>query len=130
MRRMRRKHHRTFRSRTILADGVHVFIELVKRRMRQPRFIKMQRPNFAVKQPDQRFHVIDDPVIGALRDCQNSRLPIGMLGLSRLRKRIGLNLLLDILRTKFFQRNRTNNPQMISCRCQKDRYGPRHDDRM
>ena len=98
--------------------------------MRQPGFVEVQRADLAVQQLLERLDVVDNPVVGALRDRQDARLPLGVPLLSRSCERIGLDLLLNRFRSEFRQRNRPDDAQMIARRRQEDRDGPGHDDRV
>jgi hypothetical protein len=89
---------------------MHVFVEMMKRSMWQPSFIEMQRPNLAIQERLEFFDVVNDPVVGTLRDRQNPRASIRVLGLCSFSKRIGVDLLLDIFHPKFVERDWTDNP--------------------
>ncbi len=43
VRRVRREDHRVLAARPVLADRVHVLVEIVERRVRQPRLVEVQR---------------------------------------------------------------------------------------
>ncbi len=86
--RVRGKHHGVGTARTIFADGMHVFIVVVKGSVRNPGFIKMQGINFRAQLFFNHFHVVAYAVVCALRNRQNART----LVLHMTRERIGLDL--------------------------------------
>ena len=64
MRRVRGKNHPVFGARTIFADGVHVLVEIVERRVRQPGFIEMQRIDTIAEYFLQHLDVIKHTIVG------------------------------------------------------------------
>ena len=116
VRRMRRKNHRLVRGRPIRPDRMHVLIEFMECRMRKPGFIEVQGTNTPVQNLAQGFNVVDDPIVGALRDRQNPRLAVWVFGLSLPRKNIRINLLLNRFRQELFHRNRSDDSEIVSCR--------------
>jgi hypothetical protein len=58
----------------ILADGVHVAVELVERGVRQPRFVEVQRLDRGIERRLQHLDVVGDAVVGALGERQDARL--------------------------------------------------------
>ena len=116
--------------RTIATDRVHVAIEIVERRVRQPSFVEVQRIDLSVEQLLQHFDVVNDPVVSALRDRQDSRLATGMRCLSCASERIRVDLFLNVLGMKFFQRNRADQPEVVSFGRQENRHRTGHDDRV
>ncbi len=81
--------------------------------VRQPRFVKVQRADLAIQHRLERLDVVDDPVVGALRDCQDARLTFRMTLLSRSCERVGLDLPLNAFGSEFGLRNRTDDPQVV-----------------
>ena len=126
VRRVRREDQRVLAARPILADRVHVLVEVVESGVRQPRFIEMQRLDAAVQRVLQHLHVIGDAVIGALRERQDPRL----LVFCRARERVGFDSLADVVRVKRRQRDRTDDTEMIACRRQEHRDRSGHRDRV
>ena len=74
VRRLRREDHRFLAARPVAADGVHAPVEIVERGMRQPRFVEMQRIDLAVEHLLDGVDVVDDAVVGALREGEHARL--------------------------------------------------------
>jgi hypothetical protein len=64
--------------------------------MRQPRFIKMERIDFAVQLFLDFFDIVENAVIGALRDCQDAGLFLLVFC-----KGVSFNFLLNIVPGKF-----------------------------
>ena len=62
------KDHRIGRCRAIRTNGMHVLVELMEHSMRQPGFVEVKRSYLAIEQFAQRFYVVDDSVVRALRD--------------------------------------------------------------
>ena len=112
---MRRKNHALFRARFIAVNRVHIVVEAVKSRMRQPCFVKVQNVDLAVELRLDHFVVIDNAVIGRLRDRHDPGL-----GLLVLDKGIGRNLLFNRLPVKFGKRNRSDDAVMVARGHQKD----------
>ena len=50
----------------MLPDCMHILIEGMEGRMRQPSLIKMQAVDLAIEHRLNHFNVIDNPIIGAL----------------------------------------------------------------
>ena len=84
---------------------MHIFIKFVKGSVWKPGLVKVQRSNSAVQQLAQRFHVVDDSVVGALCNGQDPRFAVGMFRLCLASERVRLNLLLNVFGIKFFHRN-------------------------
>ena len=105
---------------------MHVLIKLMKRRMRQPRLIKMQGVDGVAKLFFNHLDVVNHAVIGALRQGQNAGLFIFDLA----GKRIRIDFFLDIFKLKLSQRNRPNNAHVVARRAQKHRDSTRHGDGM
>ena len=123
MRRLRREDHRLFTARTIGTNGVIVAIEIMERRMRQPGFIKVQRINLAVEHLFDFFDVVQNAVVGRLRNRQHTWLGI-LVG----NEWIGRNFLLDAFPGKFALRNRADDAEVVAGRHQKDGNRATHDD--
>src|SRR3546814_5033448 len=81
--------HGVLAARPVFANGVHVFVELVEGRMRQPGFVEMQGIDFGTQLFLDHLDVVDDAVVGALRKRQYAR-PL-VLGIAC--KRVGFDLL-------------------------------------
>ena len=96
---------------------MHILIELMKRRVRQPSLIKMQGINCIAEFFFDHLDVIDHTIVRTLRQCQNARFFI----LDLTRERICVDLFLNIFKLKFSQGNGTNNPHMITRGTQKYR---------
>ena len=121
---VRGEHHRVLAARAVLADGVHVLVELVERRVRQPGFVEVQRVDVAAELFLDHFDVVDHAIVGALRQRQDARVLVD--GLTR--EGIGLDLLADVVRVEFFQRDRPDDAQVVARRTQKHRDRARHGD--
>ena len=138
VRRLRRKDHR----RTVAwprrppADGMHVAVVRVERGMRQPGFVEVQRVDLAVEQRLYGLDVVEDAVVGALRQCEHARLvarrrvPRAPGCTGALDQRMALDLLRDRLPLELFQRNRADDPVVIARRRQEHRDRAGHRDRM
>src|SRR5690625_746651 len=115
--------HGVFGPRSIGAtNGMHILIKLVKRRMRDPGLVKMQGLYLFAKQLLDPLDIVNDPIIGALGQGQNTGCFIfGLAG-----KRIGLNFTSDALSGELPGRNGPNDTQMITARTQKDWNGTDH----
>ena len=122
--------HRLFGLGAIRADRVHVFVEVMECGMGQPGFVEMERADASVEHRAELLDVVEDPVVGALSDGQNSGLAIRVLGLRFLGKRIGVDFALDALERELVLGNRTDDPQVVSRWGQEDRHGSGHDDRV
>ena len=110
VRRVRRENDRFLGARPVLADGVHVLVELVERGVRQPRLVEMQRIDEVVERLLEHFHVVGDAVVSTLGDGKNPRL----LVLRHARKGVGFDLLADVLGLEFVERDRSDDAQMIA----------------
>ena len=104
--------HRLFGLGAIRADRVHVFVEVMECGMGQPGFVEMERADASVEHRAELLDVVEDPVVGALSDGQNSGLAIRVLGLRFLGKRIGVDFALDALERELILGNRTDDPQV------------------
>ena len=126
MRGVRGENDRVLGARPVAADGMHVLVELVEGRMRQPGLVEMQRVDGGIQRLLQHLDVVDHAVVGALGDGEDARL----LALGRARERVGLDLLLDVLRAELLQRNRADDAQVIALR--REEHGNRagHGDRV
>ena len=102
---------------------MHVLVEVVERRVRQPGFIEVQRIDAIAEHFLQHFHVVEHAVVGRLRDREDARLGF-LVG----DERIGVDFFLDARGAEFSQRNRPDNAQVIARRHQEYRIGPGHDD--
>ena len=120
MRRMRCKHETRLRTRLLLINGVHVLIERMERRMRQPRLIKMKNVHLAVQFRLDHFVVVDDAVVRGLRNRQNARFLRLVLD-----EGIGGDFLLNRLPLEFFFRDRSDDAVVVAGGHQKHRHGPR-----
>ncbi len=118
--------HGVVAARTVGPDGVHVLVELMKRGMRQPGFIKVQGVDLRAELLFDHLDVVDDAVICALRDRQNARTLVdGLAG-----KRIGLDLFADVFGVEFLEGNRPDDAQVIARGPQKHRDCTCHGDGM
>ena len=123
---VRREHHRLGTAGAIRPDRVHVTVKLVKRRVRQPGFVEMQRVDHVAELGLDHLDVIDHPVVRALRERQDPWL----LVLDRPRERVGLDLAHDVFGLEFGERNRPDDAQVISRRPQEHRNRSGHGDRV
>ncbi len=125
VRRLRRENHRLLARRAIAPDRMHVLVVLVKRRVRQPGFVEMQRLDFAVEHLLDRLDVIENAVVRALREREHARLRLHVA-----RERIGLDFLLDILPAEFVTRDRSDDAEVVARGHQEHRHRARHRDRV
>ena len=125
VRRLRGKHHRLLAARPVGADRVIVAVEIVERCVRQPGFVKVQRVDLAVEHLLDFFDVVEDAVVGRLRDRQHARF-----GLHVARKRVRGDLLLDVLPAELVLRDRSDDAEMVARRHQENGDRAGHDDRM
>ena len=91
MRRVRGKYKALFGARLFLVDGVHAVVKVRKSGMRQPRFIKVQNVDLAVELLLDDLVVVDDAVVGRLRERHDAGL-----GLFVLNERIAPDFLFDV----------------------------------
>ena len=63
---MRREDQRIFAARPVLANRVHIPVELVEGRVRQPRLVEMQRVDRVAQRLLQHLDVVGDTVVGTL----------------------------------------------------------------
>ena len=91
--------------------------------MRQPGFIKVQRINLAVEHLFDFFDVVQNAVVGRLRNRQHTWLGI-LVG----NEWIGRNLLLDAFPGKLALRNRADDAEVVAGRHQKHGNRATHDD--
>ncbi len=124
VRRMSGEDDRFLAARPVLADRVHVAIELVERRVRQPCLVEMQCLDAVSQRAFQHLDVVGDPVVRASSERQDARLLVLRLA----RKGIGLDALGDVLRREFLERNGSDNAQVIARRRQEYRNGAGHGD--
>ena len=83
---------------------MHVFIEGVEGRMRQPCLIKMQRIHPTVQHVFNHFDVIDDAVIGTLRQRHHAWYSVFIFN-----KGVGIDFLFNAGPLKLFFWNWANN---------------------
>ena len=119
-------HQRFFRARPFLAHGVIRAVEGVKGRVRQPGFVEMQVVDVAVQQLLDGFGVVEDAVVGGLRERKNARAH--RFGVHMPQQRIGANLGLDGLRLERLACNGADDSVMVARGPEKHRHRPRHDD--
>ncbi len=63
----------------IATYSVHVAIKIVKGGVWQPGFVEMQCVDLAIEDFLERFDVVDDAIVGALRNRQNAWLAVRMV---------------------------------------------------
>ena len=126
VRRVRGEDDRFLAARPVLADGMHVLVEVVERGVRKPRFVEMQRIDAVTQRLLEHLDVVGNAVIGALSDRQYARL----LVLGRARKRIRLDLSADVLRRELVERDRADDAQVVALRREEDRNSAGHGDRV
>src|ERR1700680_5351208 len=73
-RRVRRENDRFLAAWPVLADRMHVLVELVERGVRQPRLVEMQRIDAVVERLLEHFDVVGNAVLGTLGDGKTPRL--------------------------------------------------------
>ena len=124
--RLRREDQRFLGARPVLADRMHVLVELMESGVREPGFVEMQGVDLAVQHLLDGFHVVHHAVVGRLRDGQDARL----LVLRFTRERIGLDLLHDVLDLELFERDRADDAEVVARRHQEHGNRAGHDDRV
>jgi len=93
--------------------------------MRQPGFVEVQRVDPAVEHLLDGFDVVQNAVVGALREGQYAwRTPLAS------RERIRVDLLLDVFKLEGFVFNRPDDSVMIARGHQDHRYRRSHHDRV
>ena len=107
-------HHSVARSHALFTHGMVGAIKRVKRRMWQPRLVKVQVVHIAVKHALDGFGVVEHAVISGLGQSQNARLDF--LGVCPLKKGVGLDFGLNGFGLKFALRNRANDAEMVARR--------------
>ena len=104
---------------------MHVFVKRMEGRVRQPCLIKMQGIHPTVEHVFNHFDVVDDAVIGALRQRHNAGYGVFIFN-----KGVGIDFLFDAGPLKLFFWNGANNAQMITRWHQENRNRAHHGDRM
>ena len=112
------------------ADRVHIAIKIVKRRVRQPRFIEVQRIDLAVQLFVDHLHVVQDAVVRTLRQRQDTWLVVIIAALAVLQQRMPFDFLGDRFPLELVERNRANDSVMVARRRQKQRDRAGHRDRV
>ena len=80
--------------------------------MRQPRLVEVQRIDIGRQRLLEHFHVVDDPVVSALRDRQDPRLLV--LGLAR--EWIRVDAPADALRPELVEPDGPDDAEMVTRR--------------
>ena len=106
-------------------NGVHVLIERVECRVRQPGFVEVQVFDIALQFFFNRLDVVEHAVVRALRDRHNARASSFVFD-----QRMRVNLFLDRFNRKLVARDRPDDAEMIARRLQENRNGARHHDRV
>ena len=125
VRRVRRKDQRLLAARPIVADRVHVAIELMEGGVRQPRLVEVQRLDTVAQGLLEHLDVIGDAVVGALGQRQDP----GLLVLRSAGEGIGLDALADVLRPELLS-NEADDAQVIARRQQEHGIAASHSDRV
>lgn len=125
-----RGEHQRADPRTTRADRVHVLIELVEFRVRQPGFVEVQRVEPVAEHFLDHLDVVDHAVVSALRDGQNARLETRVFCQRFTGERVRLDLPADVFRFELAARNRTDDAEVITRRRQEHRNRAGHRDRV
>jgi hypothetical protein len=104
---------------------MHAVVELVKGRMRQPGLVEMQGIDLAVEFFLDRIDIVENAVVGALGNRQNTRFGFrfGCEG-------IGADFFLDVFPGEFFERDRADDAKVVARRHQEHRHRAGHGDRV
>lgn len=121
---VRGEHHGVLAARAVRADRVHVAVVLVEGRVRQPGLVEMQRVDVGAQLFLDHLDVVDDAVIGALRQREDARLLVQRLA----RERVGLDLAADVFRVEFVERDRSDDAQVVARGAQEHRDRAGHGD--
>ena len=125
-----RGEHQRAGARPARADRMHVAVELVEFRVRQPGLVEVQRVEQVAQQVLDVLDVVDHAVVGALGDRQDPRLGVRVL-LQRLAgERVRLDLLADVLRLELVARDRPDDAEVVARRRQEHGNRMRHGDRV
>src|SRR5690606_38721802 len=116
VRRMGCEHHRVLAARTVLANGVHVLVVLVERRMWNPRFVKMQGVDLGTQLFLDHFDVVADAVVSTLRDGKNA----GLLVLDAVLEGMSLDFGTYAFGLELLKRYGADDAKVVSCRPQED----------
>ncbi len=125
VRRLGRVNHGVARASALIADRVHTRVQLVEARVGQPCLIEVQRIDVAVEGLRDFFSVVDDAVVGALREGKHARL-LRLVG----DEGVGIDLCLNGFWRELRARNRADDAREVARRGEEDRDGPRQDDRV
>ncbi len=79
----------------LAAHGMETAIERMERRMRQPGLVEMQVLDIAIQQALDRLGIVENPIIGRLRQRHDARLD--RVGIDMGQQRVGADLVLDRL---------------------------------
>ena len=112
----------------LAAHGVIGAIEGMERRVRDPGLVKMQVINVAIKHQLDLLSIVEDAVIGRLRQRHDPRLDC--LGVDALQQRVRPYLGTDGFRLELGMGNGANDAPVVPGWPQKDRDGAGHNDRM
>ena len=125
MRALRGEHGGVFARLAARPNGVHVLIERMERRVRQPGFVEVQIFDIALQFFLDRLYVVEHAVVGALRDRHHARL-----GRFVFHQRMCVNFFLDRFNRKLIACDRPDDAEMIARRLQENRNSARHHDRV
>jgi len=121
-----REDHRLLGARAVLADRVHVLVEVVEGRVRQPGFVEVQGVDFPVQHFAQGLDVVHHAVVGRLGDGQDARLLVDGFA----RERVRFDLAGDRFGRELFERDRADDAEVIPGRHQEHGDRAAHDDRV
>ena len=112
------KHHALLGARLVAVNGVHGVVEGRKSRMRQPSLVKVQNVDLAVELFLDHFVVVDDAVVGRLRDRHDARLGVLVLD-----ERILGDFFLNRVPVELGARNRSDDAVVVARGHQEHRNG-------
>src|SRR6185436_10539447 len=109
---LRRKDKLVLRALARLAHRMEGAVEGVERGVRQPGLVEMQRVDVAVERVLDRLGVVENAVVSALREREDSRLDGGRV--DTLQKRVGRDLALDRLERELALRDRADDAVVVA----------------
>ncbi len=128
--RLRGVDHGVFGARTFFSHGMVGAVKRVKRRVRQPGFIKVDVLHIAVQHAFDGFGVVQHAIVGGLRQRQHARLDFAGIHVVQMgaNQGVGLDFFLDGGGFELAFGDRADDAKMIARGFQKHRDCPGHDD--
>ena len=126
VRALRGKHQLVLGARPVLAHRVKAAIEAVKSGVRQPGFVEVQRVDVAIQLVLDGLGVVQNAVVGALRQRQDARAHRG--GIHTRQQGVDRDLLADGLWRELALRDRADDAVVVARGRQEHRHRASHDD--